>query len=144
MTSQSDSGELAATFMENAAGFMRGASLPSLGVPTEHQLHAASIALELSTKAAILHAGGSDERNRRELRHDLVRAIDAAEAIGFTSSPAARRFAARLTPYYSVHALAELHMPAAEFAELVEAAETHLAAVRAWMAAPTFQGRNPL
>jgi hypothetical protein len=129
-----DDAHLAGTFIENAAGFLKGASHPSLGVPNDGQLQAASIALELSTKAAILHAGGSDDRNRRELRHDLVRAIDAAEAIGFTSSPAARRFAALLTPYYSTHRLAELDMPAAEFGALLDVAEDHVAAVKEWLA----------
>ena len=143
MTSQSDSAELAGTFIENAAGFMHGAALAPSDF-TEQRLHSASIAFELSTKSAILHAGGTDEQNRRELRHDLVRAIDAADAIGFEASPAARRFAARLSPYYSTHTLAALAIDTAEAGELVQAAEAHLAAVIAWMAAPAFQNRNPL
>jgi len=125
---------LAAAFIGNAAGFAQAAELPG-SVETETRLHAASIALELSLKAVILHQGGTDEQNRTEIGHDLTRAWQIARDFGFEPAAELVPIVARLSPFYCRHGLAELapHVGADELARIAAAVRRHVEAVRAWM-----------
>jgi len=125
---------IAAAFIENALGFAQSAELAGYddAVP---RLHAASIALELSLKAVALHQGATDQQYRESIGHDLARAWHLACAYGFEPAEGLAAIAARLSPYYSRHGLAELapHVGAAELARIAGAVRRHVEAVRAWM-----------
>lgn len=125
---------LATAFIENATGFAQAAELDRPGA-VETRLHAASIALELSLKAVILHQGGSDEQNRREIGHDLTRAWHLARAFGFEPADELAAIVARLSPFYRRHGLSELarDVGAAEAAQIASTVQRHVEAVRRWM-----------
>lgn len=103
-------------------------------------LHGLAIAIELSLKAAILDRGGTDERNRAEIRHNLRHAECVARDYGFQASPALARLASRLTPYYKdygFHGLAALAptLLNGELHAMVDTVAVHVDAVRVWMRA---------
>lgn len=115
---------LASAFQDGAAGFMQSAvlALDRFGVDgAETILHSTCCALELSLKAIILNAGGSDARNRAVIRHDLIKALDAAASTGFNSSPEFRPLVALLTRQYATHTLIDLarSITATQLAEIV-------------------------
>ena len=98
--------------LDNALGFAAGArhaiSMPGRQAG-ELVLQALGNAIELSLKSALQAHGWSDERCRREIRHDVVKALAAAEALGFDpSDPALVPFVALLSPFHLGHRMAEL------------------------------------
>lgn len=67
-----------------------------------------SYALELSLKAFVQANGWNDDRCRREIRHDLVKAHRAAESAGLRGLDAeTTRLLAILTPVYANHSIEE-------------------------------------
>lgn len=61
--------------------------------------------VELGLKASLREKDWTDERCRRELRHDLIKIMNAAENAGLlVEQPEdTRRLLAALTPYYAQH-----------------------------------------
>ena len=103
--------------LENAAGFLAGAQLLSRDDRHSHEilLHHIACAVELSLKSFLQFRGWRDERCRLEIRHDLSKALDAAEGLGFhPSSPDLHPLVAILSPYYCRHRIRDLaaHEPA--------------------------------
>ena len=103
---------LSATFAERAAEFTRGAQFQAdRGDPAAQGviLQSLCVGLELGFKAFLLARGRSDDWNRREIRHDLVKAADAATALGLPApAPAVARLIAAIGPAYARHGLDEL------------------------------------
>jgi len=91
---------LSATFAERAAEFTRGAQLQAdRGDPAPQGLILQSlcVGLELGFKAFLLARGRSDDWNRREIRHDLTKAAEAATGLGLPApAPAVARLIAAL------------------------------------------------
>ena len=103
--------------LENAAGFLAGAQLLSRDDrhAREILLHQIACAIELSLKSFLQSRGWSDEQCRLEIRHDLTKALDAAEGLGFRPSyPDLHPLVASLSPYYCRHRIRDLaaHEPA--------------------------------
>ena len=103
--------------LENAAGFLAGAR--HLSQDDRHSreilLHHIACAIELSLKSFLQFRGWSDERCRLEIRHDLIKALDTAEGLGF--HPSYRDLHSLITilsPYYCRHRIRDLaaHEPA--------------------------------
>lgn len=103
--------------LKNAAGFLAGAQhlSPDDRHSREILLHQIACAIELSLKSFLQSRGWSDEQCRLEIRHDLAKALDAAEKLGFRPSyPDLHPFVAILSPYYCRHRIRDLaaHEPA--------------------------------
>ena len=103
--------------LENAAGFLAGAQLLSRDDRHSREilLHHIACAIELSLKSFLRFRGWSDERCRLEIRHDLTKALDAAEGLGFHPSyPDLPLLVAILSRYYCRHRIRDLaaHEPA--------------------------------
>jgi hypothetical protein len=103
--------------LENAAGFLAGAQLLSRDDRRAREilLHHIACAIELSLKSFLQFRGWSDERCRLEIRHDLTKALDAAEGLGFHPSfPNLHPLLAILSSYYCRHRIRDLaaHEPA--------------------------------
>ncbi len=123
--------------LKNAAGFLAGAQ--HLSRDDRHAreilLHHIACAIELSLKSFLQFRGWSDERCRLEIRHDLTKALDAAEGLGF--QPSSRDLHPLLTilsPYYCRHRIRDLaaHEPALlSPQQALKAAEELLSDVRA-------------
>lgn len=97
---------------DNALGFFAGARhLVSASDPhsRENFLQLIGCAVELSLKSYLHLAGWNDDRCRDEVRHDLVKALAAAERLGFhPSHPDTRMLTRILSPYYRCHRTREL------------------------------------
>lgn len=123
--------------LENAAGFLAGAQLLSRDDRHSREilLHHIACAIELSLKSFLQLRGWSDERCRLEIRHDLTKALNAAEALGFHPSyPDLHSLLAVLSPYYCRHRIRDLaaHEPALlSPQQALKAAEELLSDVRA-------------
>lgn len=123
--------------LENAAGFLAGAR--HLSGDDRHSreilFHHIACAIELSLKSFLQFRGWSDERCRLEIRHDLTKALDAAEGLGFHPSyPDLHSLLAILSPYYCRHRIRDLaaHEPALlSPQQALKAAEELLSDVRA-------------
>jgi len=103
--------------LKNAAGFLAGAQHLSRDDHHSNEilLHQIACAIELSLKSFLQFRGWSDEQCRLEIRHDLTKALDAAEGLGFRPSyPDLHPLVAILTPYYCRHRIRDLaaHEPA--------------------------------
>ena len=103
--------------LENAAGFLAGARHLSRDGRHSREilLHHIACAIELSLKSFLQSRGWSDEQCRLEIRHDLTKALDAAEGLGFRPSyPDLHSLLAILSPYYCRHRIRDLaaHEPA--------------------------------
>lgn len=127
---------LARTFRLRSEDFMRSAraAFDRFGTDAAGSiLHSTCCALELSLKSVILKAGGSDERNRIEIRHDLVKALKVARGDGFFAPPELASIAARLWPYYQTHSLDGLakQMNKGDLAKIIAAAARQVATTRA-------------
>ena len=73
---------LVPVFLDNAQGFLRAGSEgpePEAWAPRAQML---CCAIELALKAVLIASGWTDDRNRREIRHDLVRGLKAATGRG--------------------------------------------------------------
>lgn len=97
---------------DNALGFFAGAR----HLVSARDLHSRDTFLqltgctvELSLKSYLHLAGWNDDRCRDEVRHDLVKALAAAEGLGFRSRhPDTRKLTRILSPYYRSHRTREL------------------------------------
>ncbi|WP_226948576.1 hypothetical protein [Rhizorhabdus wittichii] len=94
---------LAAVFLDRARAFHRGAQIGA-SIALAPTLHLLAISCELGLKAHLLGHGWADDALVRDLRHDLVRALDEARQLGL---PAPGRpladFIKSLGPAYAVH-----------------------------------------
>jgi len=98
--------------LDNARGFAvsarQSASMPGRHVG-ELVLQSLGNVIELSLKSILLAHGWNDDRCQREIRHDLVKALTAAEDLGFRpSDPALAPFVALLSPFHRSHRIAAL------------------------------------
>jgi len=97
---------------DNALGFFAGArhlvSASDLH-SRENFLQLIGCTVELSLKSFLHFSGWSDDRCRDEIRHDLVKALVAAERLGFhPRHPDTRMLTRILSPYYRGHHTREL------------------------------------
>ena len=97
--------------LKNAAGFLAGAQ--HLSRDDRHSreilLHQIACAIELSLKSYLHFRGWNDDRCRHEVRHDLVKALAAAERLGLhRRHPEVRMLTRILSPYYRCHRIREL------------------------------------
>jgi hypothetical protein len=103
--------------LENAASFLVGARHVLSSDDRQSReilLHHVACAIELSLKAFLQFRGWSDDQCRLEIRHDLTKALEAAEGLGFRPShPDLPWLAAVLSPYYCHHRIGALaaHVP---------------------------------
>lgn len=135
---QKDDRSLSAVFLERAEEFLSGAAIGadcSGEAMVEPVLHFMCCALELSLKAVILLHGGSDERNRVDIRHSLTKALAAAERVGFRTVAGLAPAARRLSPHYEMHSLHALAttFSADELSSLVSISRAHIQSVRTHM-----------
>ena len=82
MRQRSADAHLVPVFLENAQGFLRAGSEgpePEAWAPRAQML---CCAIELALKAALIANGWTDDQNRREIRHDLMRGLKAATGAG--------------------------------------------------------------
>lgn len=97
---------------DNAVGFLAGARhLVSASDPhsRENFLELIGCAVELALKSYLHFAGWDDDRCRAEVRHDLVKALAAAEWLGFhPRHPDTQMLTRILSPYYHCHRTREL------------------------------------
>lgn len=97
---------------DKAVGFLAGARhLVSASDPhsRENFLQLIGCAVELTLKSYLHFAGWDDDRCRAEVRHDLVKALAAAERLGFRPRhPETRMLMRILSPYYRCHRTREL------------------------------------
>jgi hypothetical protein len=96
--------EMAARFHDSASRAFNGLSPPAEEIVYQNLCYA----VELGLKAFVRANSWSDDRCRREIRHDLVKAYRAAEDAGLTALDAETvRMLVILTPFYSRHAIDE-------------------------------------
>lgn len=112
-------GDLARIRLERAEEFASGAA--SREVASEPTAYGQAIAIELSLESFLHGRGWSDERTRAELRHDLVRALDAAEAAGLAPDADLRTLARVLNVFYARH---DWHLFAGEPADVLASGAT--------------------
>lgn len=97
---------------DNAVEFLAGARhLVTAGDPHSCEIlfHLIGCAVELSLKSYLHFRGWNDDRCRHEVRHDLVKALAAAERLGFhRRHPDVRMLTRILSPYYRCHRIREL------------------------------------
>lgn len=97
---------------DNAASFLAGAHrLGAVGDPHSREVlfHLIGCAVELSLKSYLHFRGWNDDRCRHEVRHDLVKALAAAERLGLhRCHPDVRMLTRILSPYYRCHRIREL------------------------------------
>ncbi len=97
---------------DNATEFLAGArQLVTAGDPHSREVlfHLIGCAVELSLKSYLHFRGWDDDRCRREVRHDLVKALAAAERLGLhRRHPDVRMLTRILSPYYRCHRIREL------------------------------------
>ena len=129
--------------LHNALGFAAAArhvaSMPGCHAG-ELLLQNLGNAIELSLKSILQAHGWSDDRCRREIRHDLVTALGAAERLGFRpSEPALAPFVALLSPFHRSHRLAALSArtsQAAFYDDAVAMTEQLLRDIVLWLPRP--------
>jgi hypothetical protein len=136
---------LSAIFAERAAEFARGARLQSeRGGPVAQGqiLQSLCVGLELAFKAYLLARGRSDDWNRREIRHGLAKAAEAATGLGLPApAPAVTRLIEAAGPAYARHALDELPALEIGISEAVRLVDGQLATIFAALADPL--GQDP-
>ncbi|PXA77569.1 hypothetical protein DMC25_23105 [Caulobacter sp. D4A] len=125
---------LAATFRRNAASFHLSAEHALERHPEGTRYHLA-IAIELALKAYLLDRGITDDWNRIQIRHDLVKALRSARRAGFRIEPAGLAdLAALLSPFYQTHTIARMpaeSIAAANWAQACQIVRTLIDAVEA-------------
>src|SRR3989338_5229410 len=96
-------------FLDNAQGFLRAGSEgpgPEGWAPPAQMV---CCAIELALKAVLIASGWTDDRNRREIRHDLVRGLKAATGAGLkVRSERTQAVLAALSPRYARHELDDM------------------------------------
>ena len=97
---------------DNAAEFLAGAHRLRVAGDSHSRevlFHLIGCAVELSLKSYLHFRGWNDDRCRHEVRHDLVKALAAAERLGFRPRHLDTRMLTRiLSPYYCSHRTREL------------------------------------
>lgn len=97
---------------DNSVEFLAGARhLVSAGDPHSREIlfHLIGCSVELSLKSYLHFRGWNDDQCRREVRHDLVKALAAAERLGLhRRHPDVRMLTRILSPYYRCHRIREL------------------------------------
>ncbi|MDR2839024.1 MAG: hypothetical protein LBV49_10760 [Azonexus sp.] len=129
---------VAAAFIARAADLAQSARRDKTQ-PATTRLLAATIALELSLKAVVLHQDGADESDlaNATIDYDLSRAWVAALARGFQPAAELTGIVNRLSPYCRENALADLagHIGFDELTRITVAIDDHVDAARRWMEA---------
>ena len=109
MRQRSADARLVPVFLDNARGFLRAGSE---GPETEAWAPRAQMlccAIELALKAATMASGWTDDQNRREIRHDLVRGLTAAKRAGLkVQNGRTEAVLAALSPRYARHELDDM------------------------------------
>jgi hypothetical protein len=104
--------ELAAVFFANGEGFLPSARADDC-IDGRQVCHGSAIAAELVLKAFLLAKGWSDHRCRRDIRHDLEKALASARAAGLeAASPELDDVIGVLNIYYPKHAFDRFASPA--------------------------------
>ena len=97
---------------DNAVEFLAGAHrLHAAGDSHSREVlfHLIGCAVELSLKSYLHFRGWNDDRCRDEVRHNLVKALAAAERLGLhRRHPDVRMLTRILSPYYRCHRIREL------------------------------------
>lgn len=97
---------------DNAASFLAGAhhlTAASDAHSREVLFHLIGCAVELLLKSYLHFRGWNDDQCRHEVRHDLVKALAAAEPLGLhRRHPDVRMLTRILSPYYRCHRIREL------------------------------------
>ncbi|CAG0990197.1 hypothetical protein RHIZO_02210 [Rhizobiaceae bacterium] len=97
---------------DNATEFLAGAHrVRAAGDSHSREVlfHLIGCAVELSLKSYLHFRGWNDDRCRHEVRHDLVKALAAAERLGLhRRHPDVRMLTRILSPYYRCHRIREL------------------------------------
>ena len=104
---------LAAVFFANGEGFLPGDVSGDRGDAREI-CYAIAIATELALKAFLVAQGWSDDRCRRDVRHDLEKALAFARAAGLKVAPGLDGAIAVLNAYYPKHAFDRFVVPAGD------------------------------
>ena len=109
MRQRSADAHLVPVFLENAQGFLRAGSEgpePEAWAPRAQML---CCAIELALKAALIANGWTDDQNRREIRHDLMRGLKAATGAGLkVRNDRTQAVVAALSPRYARHELDDM------------------------------------
>ena len=109
MRQRSTDVHLVPVFLANAQGFLRAGSEgpdPEAWAPRAQML---CCAMELALKAALIASGWTDDQNRREIRHDLVRGLQEATGAGLEVRNAqTQAVVAALSRRYARHELDDM------------------------------------
>lgn len=105
--------ELAAVFLANGEGFLPSAASDDRGEVGEI-CYVIAIATELALKAFLVAQGWSDDRCRRDVSHDLERALAFANAAGLNVGPELDGAIGVLNAYYPKHAFDRFAVPAGD------------------------------
>jgi len=106
--------KLAAVFFANGEGFLPTARADDL-IDGRDICYGSAIAAELVLKAFLLAKGWSDQRCRRDVRHDLEKALASARAAGLeAASPELDLVIGVLNIYYQKHAFDRFVSPAGD------------------------------
>ncbi|HEY9579555.1 MAG TPA: hypothetical protein VIR65_06780 [Rhizorhapis sp.] len=104
--------ELAAVFFANGDGFLPSDAADNR-IDGREVCYGSAIAAELVLKAYLLAKGWSDDRCRRDIRHDLEQALASARAAGLdAASPDLDGVIGVLNIYYPKHAFDRFVPPA--------------------------------
>lgn len=101
---------MAATLLANGEAFLPGGDMVD-HVDARAICYATAIAAELALKAFLVAQGWSDDRCRRDVRHDLERALAFATAAGLDTVPGLDRTVSVLNAYYPKHAFDSFVVP---------------------------------
>jgi hypothetical protein len=117
LVAANDIDELAAVFLANGEGFLTGAVRADRDDAGEIcYAIAIAIATELALKAFLVAQGWSDDRCRRDVRHDLEKALAFAEAAGLKTVGGLDGIVSVLNAYYPKHAFDSFVVPAGDTA----------------------------
>lgn len=106
--------DLAQVFFANGEGFLRPGD-PSVMRDGREACYATAIAVELVLKAFLLAQGWTDDRCRREIRHDLEKGLASAQAAGLDKTPSELGYVIGvLNAYYPNHAFDRFAAPAGD------------------------------
>jgi hypothetical protein len=105
---------LAQVFFANGEGFLPQND-PSDARDGRETCYATGIAAELALKEFLLTQGWTDDRCRREIRHDLEKALACAQAAGLEKVPSELGYVIGvLNAYYPNHAFDRFAAPAGD------------------------------
>lgn len=102
-------------FLANGKGFLPGADTADRGDVREI-CYAIAITAELVLKAFLVVQGWSDDRCRRDVRHDLDKALTFARASGLKAPAELDGVICVLNAYYPKHAFDRFVVPAGDTA----------------------------